>query len=284
MTRGCPGANSQRSRDVDRERIAPSPPTQTGQAVLPHPAFQFVAPDGLAQALDSGLLEESHQPRRLAPRSPVSQAVHCQVGVVLQARCSGASGRTALRHYPDPSGMEFPRLPTPRPCPPGLHLSAGRHRQAVVTRFPATTRTLTPTGPFATSRGSLIHVTWISQHSVSNHQRFSTRRAPLPRRWPLYFVRASPFARRLAKTADRIEFTLPPTGGPCYGRFVHLQLLPTRGYRPGAVTFGYWPSSVGQVRDFHPAIQVRSQAHGRGSDEPVCRWGEALTSRLDGST
>ena len=34
--------------DVDRERIAPSPPTQTGQAVLPHPAFRFVAVDGLA--------------------------------------------------------------------------------------------------------------------------------------------------------------------------------------------------------------------------------------------
>jgi hypothetical protein len=27
--------------DVDRERLAPSLPTQTGQAVLPHPAFQF---------------------------------------------------------------------------------------------------------------------------------------------------------------------------------------------------------------------------------------------------
>ncbi|MSU62472.1 MAG: hypothetical protein EXS31_08755 [Pedosphaera sp.] len=44
-------------------------------------ACQFVAVDGLAQALDSSAWEESHQPRRLAPRSPVSQAVHCQVGV-----------------------------------------------------------------------------------------------------------------------------------------------------------------------------------------------------------
>ena len=84
--------------DVDRERITPSPSTQTGQAVLPHPAFQFVAADGLAQALDSGLSQESHQPRKLAPRSPVSQAVHCRVGVEAQARFSGASGRTALRH------------------------------------------------------------------------------------------------------------------------------------------------------------------------------------------
>ena len=32
-----------------------------------------------------------------------------------------ASGRSALRHYPDPCGMELQRLPTPRPCPPWLH-------------------------------------------------------------------------------------------------------------------------------------------------------------------
>ena len=92
-----------RRTDVDRERIAPSPPTQTGQAVFPHPAFQFVVADGLAQALDSGLSEESHQPHGLAPRSLVLQAVHCQVGVVPQARFSGASGRTGLRHCPDPA-------------------------------------------------------------------------------------------------------------------------------------------------------------------------------------
>ena len=113
---------------VDRERIAPSPPTQTGQAVLPHPAFQFVVDDGLAQALDSKASEESRQPRRLSPRSPVSQAVHCQVAVELQARFSGASGRTALRHYPDPFGMEFQRRPPPRPCPPSLHGRYSLHR------------------------------------------------------------------------------------------------------------------------------------------------------------
>jgi hypothetical protein len=107
--------------DVDRERLAPSPPTQTGRAVLPHPAFQFVAPDGQAQALDSRASEESHQPRKLSPRSPDLQAVHCQVGVESQARFSGASGRIALRHYPDPGGMAFPRRPTPRPYPPSLH-------------------------------------------------------------------------------------------------------------------------------------------------------------------
>jgi hypothetical protein len=101
--------------------MTPSPPTQTGRAVFPHPAFQFVAGDGLAQALDSRLLDESHQPRRLAPRSPVLQAVHCQVGWKPQARFPGASGRSALRHYPEPFEMKSSRRPTPRPCPPSLH-------------------------------------------------------------------------------------------------------------------------------------------------------------------
>jgi hypothetical protein len=105
----------------DRERIAPSPPSQTGRAVLPHPAFQFVASDELAQALDSGLSEESYQPRRLAPRSPGFQAVHCWVGSRLQAGCANASVRTALRHYTDPCGMDSRCGPTPRPCPPSLH-------------------------------------------------------------------------------------------------------------------------------------------------------------------
>jgi len=83
--------------------------------------------------------------------------------------------------------------------------------------------------------------------------------------WPHYFVRASPCARRLARTADRIEFTLSVhTNGPCYGLVVHFQLLSTRGCHPDAVTFSYCPYSVGQVRDFHPAVPARSQAHERG--------------------
>jgi hypothetical protein len=100
--------------------MTPSPPTQTGRAVFPHPAFQFVD-HRWTGCLDSKAWEESYQPRRLAPRSPVSQAVHCQVGVELQARFSGASGRSALRHYPDPFEMKPSRRPTPRPCPPWLH-------------------------------------------------------------------------------------------------------------------------------------------------------------------
>jgi hypothetical protein len=80
-----------------------------------------VVADRLAQALDSRHWKSRTSRAGLSPRSPVSQAVHCQVGVEPQARSSGASGRTALRHYPDPFEMEFQRLPTPRPCPPSLH-------------------------------------------------------------------------------------------------------------------------------------------------------------------
>ena len=105
--------------NVDRERIAPSPSTQTGLAVLPHPAFQFVASDELAQVLDSRRSEESHQPRGLGSRSPGFQAVHCWVGSRFQA--GNASVRTASRHYTDPCGMESHCDPTPRPCPPSLH-------------------------------------------------------------------------------------------------------------------------------------------------------------------
>ena len=138
-------------------------------------------------------------------------------------------------------------------------------RSTVVTRFHATTRTLTPTGPFATGRGSLIHVTRTSDHSVSNHLRFSARRDPLPQRRQHYFVRASPFRSQARQNRRPNRVHLVPNRGPCYGLIVHFQLLPTRGYGPGAVTFRCWPYSVGQVRDSHPAVQVRSQAHERAS-------------------
>ena len=92
--------------------------------------------------------------------------------------------------------------------PDGQHHVPTPLCSTVVTRFFATTRALTPTGPFATGRGSLIHVTRTSNHSISNHLRFSAERVPLPLRQQLYFVRTSPLLRRLVRTADRIEFTV----------------------------------------------------------------------------
>jgi hypothetical protein len=88
-----------------------------------------------------------------------------------------------------------------------------------------------------------------------------------------------PFPSRLARAADRIEFTLSTlSGGTCYGLAVHFQLLSTRGYRPDAVTFSYSPYSVGQIRDSHPVAE-RSQAQ---SGQVVTRpsWSTLLGSPL----
>jgi hypothetical protein len=232
------------------------PPSQTGQADLPHPAFQSAAADGLAQSHAPRCSEGADQPR--SPRGPA----HPVTGGPLPGVKRGPGGSPPHRRA-QPCGT--PSALASWPSFVLWHCLPTFLRSTVITRFSATTNALTPTGPLViTGRGSLIHVTRTSHHSVSNHLRFSTRRVPLPQRWPLYGVRASPCARRLARTADRIEFTLSAsTGGPCYGLVVHFQLLSTRGYRPDAVTFSYWPYSVGQVRDFHPAVPVRSQAHER---------------------
>ena len=107
----------------------------------------------------------------------------------------------------------------------------------------------------AVHRGSLIHVTQTSDHSVSNHLRFSTSRVHSLCAGSTISFGLRLDTRRLAKTADRIEFTLSLClEARRYGLVVHFQLLPTRGYRPDAVTFSYWPSSAGQVRDLHPAV------------------------------
>jgi len=207
------------------------PPSQTGQADLPHPAFQSADLDELA----------------LSP-SPLPATGRWLGGFSPHRRAQPCGTTSAL--------VRWPSL-VPRHCLPASL------RSTVITRFLATTNALTPAEPFVTPcRGSLIHLTRTSHHSVSNHLRFSTRRVPLPQRWPHYFVRASPCSSWLAKTADRIEFTSSAhTGALCYGLVVHFQLLSTRGYCPDAVTFRYWPYSVGQVRDFHPAVPMRSQAH-----------------------
>ena len=134
----------------------------------------------------------------------------------------------------------------------------------VITRFCATTDALTPTDSLlAARRGSLIHVTWTSDHSVSNHLRFSTRRVPLPLRWlPILFglhlslagspepptessSRSIPFGNHLLRTGRSLSVALHP------------------GLWPRCSYFRLLAYSVSQVRDFHPAVHVRSQAHGR---------------------
>ena len=154
----------------------------------------------------------------------------------------------------------------------------------VVTRFFALTRALTPTDPLTIGRGSLIHVTRTSNHSISNHLRISAGRVHClcANSTILFGLRHCSVGS--SDSADRIEFTFSSIqGGRRYGLVVHFQLLPTRGYRLGAVTFSYWLYSVSQVRDSHPAVQVRSQAHGAGTasspvptDRPANHGDEAV--------
>ena len=185
------------------------------------------------------------------------------------------SGRSTAR-YPNQLQPGLPARSDEQPCGTIRTLvrefgSRPQHHfptslgSTVVTRFPATTDALTPTSPFvAASRGSLIHVTRTSDHSISNHPRFSTSRVHSLSAGSSISFGLRLYGRRLARTADRIEFTCLGVSRRCYGLVVRFPLLSTRGYRPDAVTFSYWPYSVGQVRDSHPAVPVRSQAHDRG--------------------
>jgi hypothetical protein len=214
--------------NVDRERIAPSPPTQTGRAVLPHPAFRFVAADELAQALDSRFGRSRYQPRWLSPRSPVLQAVHCGQTQSLQARYSGASGRTALRHYPDPCGMLAPNLATPRPYPPLLH-----------GHYPLL-RYYEGSDPDR----SFDHRPWFPDSRHSNFQPFHLQSSadlcwtrPLPLRQQHYFVRTSPLLRRLVRyrRPNRVHILLHSRRkalrtGCSLSVASHPRLLPRRSY------------------------------------------------------
>ena len=202
-------------------------------------------------------------------------------------RTSRASSRSAHPFQGGPLGPDSPSpgeaysLRRVQPCgtasalvrggqPGSSHHFPTSLGSTVVTRFPATTDALTPTGPFvAAGRGSLIHVSLTSGHAVSNHLRFSAGRDPLPQRRQHYFVRASPLCSQARQNRRPNRVHLVAVGPPrCYGLVVFLPMLSTRGYSPDAVSFGYWPYSVGQVRDFHPAVKQRSQAHERRP--PAC--------------
>ena len=140
--------------------------------------------DGLAQALDSGHSEESHQPlgrRRLAHPNG---AVHCRVPVRSPARFTGTFGRKALRHYPNPCERGPDSFPTPRSYVPSLH---GHYPLLRYYGRSDPGRPLT-----AADRGSQVHVTRTADHSISNHRRGSTSRFHCTPRWSHYFVRASP--------------------------------------------------------------------------------------------
>jgi hypothetical protein len=209
-----------------------TPPIQTGRAVLPHPAFRSVALtiDWL-RLQTKGIEFVLSAARAIAPLTAFT-AVHSRVRKQPKAFTAPArSAFWALCRF----GL-FVRSLTQLYLPTSLG-------STIITRFFATTDALTPAGSLlAAHRGSLIHVTQISRHSVSNHPRLSLGRFPLPpRRWPILFglrhsLASSPESQAesssLSRRLRRRRYGLP----------VPFLLLSTRGYGPDAVSFRYWPS------------------------------------------
>jgi hypothetical protein len=114
------------------------PPSQTGRADLPHPAFQSAAVDGLAQVDVPRCSEGTRQPR--SPHGPA----HPVTGGPLPA------------DSPQPSGFPPPRRAQPCGTTSDLvswpqfgsqHYLPTSLRSTIITRFFATTDALTPTGP-----------------------------------------------------------------------------------------------------------------------------------------
>ena len=243
------------------------PPSQTGRALLTHPAFRSVVwcPRSTRNQQLRGGQRERFRVGSLP--LPWTQFPKPSIGLGLTGPRLFTVGWSALRHSPNhfvrPVSFPFHHIPTPL-------------GSTIITRFLATTGALTPADLFPTvHRGSLIHVTLTSFHAISNHLCPSSSRDPLPLRCGLYFVWTSSFLRRLVTDTGRIEFTLRRTlPSRRYGLDVLFQLLSTRGYRPDAVTFRYWPYSVSQVGDSHPAVRMRFQAHVGTTGCPVAPLSE----------
>jgi hypothetical protein len=116
--------------------------------------------------------------------------------------------------------------------------------------------TLTPCRVSTLDRVSLLNITELSEHSVSNHPMNSS----VPFSSLLYSgtqhlpvgIMASPLASRLAYPSGRIEFV-------SYGLLFHFQLLSTPHYCD-AVTFCYRPRNFGRA-GLSPASSVCSKAH-----------------------
>jgi hypothetical protein len=144
-----------------RSELFAPPPSQAGEADLPPPAVQ-------SAASSPRWAGSSTRPRTFGRNVPAAQRRTQPSGTT--SALAGRPRRLSKRCFPTSLGSR------------------------VVTRCFAMTDALTPTGPCCVARrGSLIHILRISDPSVSNPLWFSTRRVPLPQRWPHYFVRASPF-------------------------------------------------------------------------------------------
>jgi hypothetical protein len=170
-------------------------------------------------------------------------------------RFSTTPTRTALRHYVGPGEMASVRLPALLSCVPSLREPYSllryygrsdpdrplRHR---LRWFPDSRHQNFP--PFCLQPSTVLGQTRSTPSTLAALfcSGFAVRSQARQNRRPnrVHFV------RQLRRTTLRTGGSLPVALHPGYG--------------PDAVTFSYWPYRVGQVRDFHPAVAVRSQAHG----------------------
>ncbi len=260
MTRGALAI-----RDVGRRRVSPRP-------LPPKPDWRFSrirlsgqwSLVGLAQALDARRSKASHQPRSCR------QPAHPFQGGPLA----------------DPKPTPQPGLPAhsdAKPCGTIRTLSGAagvqpRHhfptslRSTVVTRFSATTDALTPTGSLvAASRGSLINVTGTSDHSISNHPRFSASRTH-----SLSAGSSISFGlRRSLEDSPEPQTESSSRWPPHSAALVTDWSFASRCSPPGGIAPMQLRSATGLQcqpgRDLHPAVPVRSQAHERDRSPVAAR-------------
>jgi hypothetical protein len=173
----------------------------------------------------------------------------------LARRVFAAPTRSALRHYVGPREMAVARPLALPSCVPSLH---GHYPLLRYYERSDPGRTLCRPLPwFPDSPHQNFPPFCLQSSAVLNQTRSTALNAGRSISFGLH-----PCLTGSPKPPTESSSLCPPQGdGRCYGLVVHFQLLSTRGCRPDAVTFSYWPYSAGQVRDLHPAVPVRSQAH-----------------------
>jgi hypothetical protein len=242
------------------------PPSQTGQADFPQSGF----PVRGARWAGSGTRR-----RAFGGNAPAAQAARLRSPVPRRPtgprpssprRLSVAPTRTASRHYVGPDGMGPARRRPPRSYVPWLH---GRYP---LLRYDGRSD---PDRPFGRRRP------WFPDSPLRDFrpcclQPPAVLRQPRSTPSALSALFRSGFALALASSPAPPAESSSRCGGSTAtalrpGRSppdaLHPGVWPGSG--PDAVSFGYWPYSVGQVRDSHPAVKERSQAHERGDLSPL---------------
>ena len=233
-----------------------TPPSEPDWRISRIAALRSVALDGLAQALDSRVRENRTsrlglRPAHLFPGGPLSMwPVHAR------SVSSLASARSAQRALRGPLWEACSLAPTPPSYLPWLH-----DHYSLLSYYGGSDPDRSVCSPAVVPWFTSFELpTILSPTTLDALGSLSTPSTP---KAAILFGLRHTLAGSPSSTAE-LSSLPAPSGAAHYGLVVHFQLLSTRGYSPGAVTFSYWPYSVGQVRDSHPAVQMRSQAHERG--------------------